>query len=154
MYINHKNARDIYNINCSKTINSFINALKHSDMAGVVVVPIRITLDDFEFDKFKSFKFELLFDINSNYITVASRVGNKFEGEELEFISSHASCWRDGVDRYLRNYFQKIVYFVENNIEYNFSVHFSHIMGVKIFNDFRLKVIDEGNFKVHVEKLN
>ena len=143
---------DIYQFDHSvKTTNDFVDSIKKQlYFEGIIEVPFRVNLSDYNKDVELYFRKIFYFHSPTNYTTVASRQINPEDGraeffindgQQLDFHSNHDSCWRDGFERAFRNWIEFIGDYVsEKYPEHKFHIHFSHSFGVKFLENASLKI--------------
>lgn len=121
------------------TINGFVNSFKFGGIKTLIIVPLRWQISDYYYNIEESYGHQLIFDTTSNYIKVASSKGDFYKlSDNLNFVSNHDSCWRDGTNTFIKKCAEQInvdlkeKYGEDYDEKCNLVCFFSHGFGIEL----------------------
>jgi len=136
--------KDLRNIEFSSIVNDFVQYFKdNGDLREkTLMVPFSISVSDYKNDITVNKDLTFLFHSPSNYTKVAvteKRVFSFKDGDKVEFLADHDSCWRDGTSRKINDFINKFMEELENSKMEEYSVHTSiGIPGIRLLD---LKIV-------------
>lgn len=129
--------KDLRNIEFASIVNSFVQFFKDNGQIRekTLLIPFSISVSDFNKDITVYKDLTFLFHSPSNYTKVAVTTKRGFEieeGEELEFLADHDSCWRDGTSRKINSFINKFMKELEESDMEKYDVSTSIGHGVRL----------------------
>lgn len=130
---------EIQDIKIAEAINAFVRFFKESGQISdkTLVVPLRLTAEDYKTNKRYFKEFYLLFHSPSSYTKVGWYEGDgillkRGNVTEINFEADHDSCWRDGTERIIRRFAEEAMNLFPNKKD-NPSVFNSFgILGIEL----------------------